>query len=627
MHMPYSGQVTAQTKTDFVDYIDKHIQATLPNKHSNKELHDLVWTYQKHSHSKTCRKYKNLQCRFHFEQFFTERTIVAEPLPENLTSEEKLNILTNREQILKKVKSKIDEALDPSKPAYNPNHSILEILAMINVTERDNYNAFSISPDSDFRLYLKRSPDSCFINNYFIPGILALNANIDVQPVFNYVRCIAYMCSYFSKDETKCSQALQSAALEARNTNSPVRETLKKVGAAFLTKREISAQKCVYRCLPELWMRKIFPGTLFLNTDLPDSRLRMRKSERDLEELDDDSTDIYKHNILDRYIDRPVSVNSLCFAVFASLYYSSQKYPTDVETNDAQPSFLTDQSVESNNENLDSESLPLKIILQQSKHIMRKCKVRAVLRFYRPNQSKYPGKYAHLLMYYPSRNEADLCAPDGTYASKLLDDNVSLTIQTNKSFIEPHSDEVNNAELFISERMMEPSYIFDPIGQQENAEISSQMSSVDTEEEVAPIPFSENSFDRSTSSQNIPIPSLTTVPQPQEIGQDDLHKMIRSLNTKQRIAFETILKWCRQNIHSQPSTPPCDNSKPPQLFITGGAGAGKSHLIKTIYQTSCKIFKEGNESPEKPSVLLLAPTGVSAIMFREQQYIQVFPFQ
>ena len=244
--------LTAQTKTDFVDYIDKHIQATLPNKHSNKELHDLVWTYQKHSHSKTCRKYKNLQCHFHFGQFFTERTIVAEPLPENLTSEEKLNILTNREQILKKVKSKIDEALDPSKPAYDPNHSILEILAMINVTERDYYNALSISPDSDFRLYLKRSPDSCFINNYFIPGILVFNANIDVQPVFNYVRCIAYMCSYFSKDETECSQALQSAALEARNTNSPVRETLKKVGAAFLTKREISAQECVYRCLPEL---------------------------------------------------------------------------------------------------------------------------------------------------------------------------------------------------------------------------------------------------------------------------------------------------------------------------------------------------------------------------------------
>ena len=34
--------LTAQTKTDFVDYIDKHIQATLLNNHFNKELHDLV---------------------------------------------------------------------------------------------------------------------------------------------------------------------------------------------------------------------------------------------------------------------------------------------------------------------------------------------------------------------------------------------------------------------------------------------------------------------------------------------------------------------------------------------------------------------------------------------------------
>ena len=231
---------------------------------------------------------------------------------------------------------------------------------------------------------------------------------------------------------------------------------------------------------------------------------------------------------------------------------------------------------------------------------MRKRKVRAVLRFYKPNQSKYPEKYAHhlLMMYYPFKNEADLPAADGTYASKLLHDNVSLTIQTNKSFLEPHSDEVKNAELLISQRVIEPSYIFDPISQQENAEISSQMSNVDTEEEVALIPFSENSLERSTSSQNILIPSLITVTQPQEIGQDDLHKMIRSLSTKQMRAFETILKWCRQNIHSQPSTPPCNNGKPPQLFITGDARAGKSHLIKTIYQTSSKIFKGGNESPE-----------------------------
>ena len=106
---------------------------------------------------------------------------------------------------MKNIKSKVDESLDPGKPEYDPNHLITEILASIHLTEEEYYSALSISPDSDFRLYLKHPPDSCFINNYFVSSITAFNANIDVQPVFNYVRCVAYMCSYFSKDETECS--------------------------------------------------------------------------------------------------------------------------------------------------------------------------------------------------------------------------------------------------------------------------------------------------------------------------------------------------------------------------------------------------------------------------------------
>ena len=145
----------------------------------------------------------------------------------------------------------------------------------------------SISGDSDYELHLKPPPDSCFINNYFIAGIKAFAANVDLQPVFNHYKCVTYICSYFSKDENECSQAITNAAKEAKQSNLNVRDSLRKIGAAFLSIREVSAQECVYRCMPELWLQKVCPKTVYVSTDFPQNRLHMPKSQDDLDELDE----------------------------------------------------------------------------------------------------------------------------------------------------------------------------------------------------------------------------------------------------------------------------------------------------------------------------------------------------
>ena len=55
------------------------------------------------------------------------------------------------------------------------------------------------------------------------------------------------------------------------------------------------------------------------------------------------------------------------------------------------------------------------------------------------------------------------------------------------------------------------------------------------------------------------------------------------------------------------------NIKSFHIFLTGGAGVGKPHLIKTIYMSISNVLIYKGGHPEKPRILLLAPTGVAAI--------------
>jgi len=75
------------------------------------DLHELVSKYQIHTHSQSCRKYKNIPCRFHYGRYFTSRTICAKPLSDQLDENERNAILYKRAEILKKVQVFIDTYL------------------------------------------------------------------------------------------------------------------------------------------------------------------------------------------------------------------------------------------------------------------------------------------------------------------------------------------------------------------------------------------------------------------------------------------------------------------------------------------------------------------------------------
>ena len=66
-----------------------------------------------------------------------------------------------------------------------------------------------------------------------------------------------------------------------------------------------------------------------MNCNIPEPSYKIFKKKDDIDELPDNSSDIFQRNILDRYIDRPYEhfensrygqTDQLCFAEFLTLY-------------------------------------------------------------------------------------------------------------------------------------------------------------------------------------------------------------------------------------------------------------------------------------------------------------------
>ena len=69
--------------------------------------------------------------------------------------------------------------------------------------------------------------------------------------------------------------------------------------------------------------------------------------------------------------------------------------------------------------------------------------------------------------------------------------------------------------------------------------------------------------------------------------------------------FYNIRQWCIDKTNGT-------NPEAFQVFVTGGAGTGKSQLIKCIDYEATRILGSMMRNPDDVSVMLTAPTGVAA---------------
>ena len=167
-------------------------------------------------------------------------------------------------------------------------------------------------------------------------------------------------------------------------------------------------------------------------------------------------------------------------------------------------------------------------------------------------------------------------------------------IKINKSICEPFGEIVDEAFVHFNKDTRG----LDIYGEQENEEIRND--------------FLESNNNEEDEDEQIYHGGAPLQPVQPIISDEELNNRIRSLNKKQRNIFNFVMKWTRETIQSRT----CENvlkTEPFQIFLTGSAGCGKSHLLTTIKFYLQKSLTYGSKDIGKERLLMLAPTGVAAV--------------
>lgn len=112
---------------------------------------------------------------------------------------------------------------------------------------------------------------------------------MDTQFVLNAYACVMYVASSIMKTERSMGELLKRVAAEARTDE--LKTQLRKVGSAFLTHREMSAEESVYRIL-SLPMKQLSRS---VNSNPKNERIAVLKDNASLSQLEDNDTNVFRY--------------------------------------------------------------------------------------------------------------------------------------------------------------------------------------------------------------------------------------------------------------------------------------------------------------------------------------------
>ena len=165
------------------------------------------------------------------------------------------------------------------------------------------------------------------ISPYNTVILATLKANMNIQYVTGMYAVLAYLTSYLCKPEHTMGELMKKAVKDVNETG--VGDKLRTIGNVFINKREISTHESIMRLL-SMPFRRSNNDVIYINTGPKEQRTHVMKSKA-LDKMDDDDDDIFVVGPIEKYANRPDSLNDKCLAYFATNYRPKSSNDANVD--------------------------------------------------------------------------------------------------------------------------------------------------------------------------------------------------------------------------------------------------------------------------------------------------------
>ena len=383
-----------------------------------------------------------------------------------------------------------------------------------------------------------------------------------------------------------------------------------------------------YRVIQSMHLKQSSIQTVFAQTGFNPSRYLERIDENDLDKVENvvevegrEGKYQEKPSLYEKYVRRDCwrqpELSKLCYAQFVKRYTSVSKVPEGFQFTskmlrkedclDENGKMVNENHIvasECEDEDFTFYELPEYISITDPKpgelpYMKRKSAM--VLRYHKINKQKQPHEfyYSELQLYHPhsaerslEREKEDLDVCKETYCtSNLL--KVKSKIMEFLESVEEGLERAQELENLIGDEL-------DAQAEQDKDEDSAE-GVVDHPDFIHLDPNRLENIPESSSSGVFKTVSLSS--------KEELYNLTNQLDEDQRLVLAKFINYAKQlkiarTVHSV--------VKPPLMIVQGGAGAGKSLVIKAISQWFEKILRKDGDDPDKPYILLSAFTGCAA---------------